>query len=588
MKTRHLSLLLCSTFLFTSSIVSGEAFTAETREHFALTTLVSVQYQPLKYVESHDPVDTPNQINLQNERDSIKEAWRKKNAELEPYSPEYYRHQAALLDLQAQWFPEKNQYYTQEKLDCLALAKKAEQAIFQKLQQKAWDIEEATYAAHTPEWFEFKAKVEGAKAEWCDKGSENYTILKANHDTYKTAAERARQKNAWDIEEATYPVDTPEWFEFKATVEGAKAEWCDKGSENYTILKANQQHYLQLADIMIRGKREEEEAEALRRRQAAAEAEAAAQRQHRISVGRSLMGDPNYHSVVRLIATIFVSSEFEGLALTNGDQAEVIFYIPQDIKNRMYGLALLPEALLTGDVISRIRERDWSAFSEIIVDFDAAESMSDSSGSDDFDTPVRGRYEPDAQHILATPEIEDLLKSTLKSDLKFYLRLLAEDVNIPGGLKDWLIKEMDTCIDQQLEDIYRNYDTRQLNGARQTLLGTNLSYVSEVSFRSHNSERLANALQDSRWGDVSDSVYVMVQRITDEEIQERWRGIYVSTRDLDPKRAFDSTEPFSEIEEGQIAGLIQGIQREAAIVTTLELIFLKERAEALFNNLMGI
>lgn len=241
MKTRHLSLLLCSTFLFTSSIVSGEAFTAETREYFALNTLVPEHYQSLKYVEFHDPVDTLNQINLQSERAAIQDAWGKKNAQLEIYSPEYYRHQAELSDWQAQWFPEQKQYYTQEKLDWLVLAKKAEQRIL----QDQWNIEEATYTVDTLEWFEFKAKVAGAKAEWYDRDSENYAILKANHDTYKTAAEGARQLKAWDIEEATYTSDTPEWFEFKAKVEGAKAEWYDIDSESYATLKSYQRIYLQ-------------------------------------------------------------------------------------------------------------------------------------------------------------------------------------------------------------------------------------------------------------------------------------------------------------------------------------------------------
>lgn len=238
-----------------------------------------------------------------------------------------------------------------------------------------------------------------------------------------------------------------------------------------------------------------EELEARRRRQEEAESAAEAQRQDRISVGRSLMADPGYLSVVRLVATIFVSSEFTGLALTPDDQAEIMFYIPHEIKDRMYLLeTLLPEALLTGDVISRIRERDWSAFSEIIVDFGAEEDESEGDGSEDGE-----------QHTYATPEIEDLLQSTLKNELKAYLRLLAEDESISEDLKGWLNTEMESLIDQQLLDIYRNYDAHQLNEARQTLLGTSLSYVSEVSFRSHNSERLAEALRDSRWEDVSDS-----------------------------------------------------------------------------------
>ncbi|MBH1989814.1 MAG: hypothetical protein I8H80_01405, partial [Alphaproteobacteria bacterium] len=581
----------------------------------------------------------------------------------------------------------KAEWFNKDSADYATLKSNQRQYLLQAemiRQKKAWDIEEATYSVDTPEWCEFKAKVEGAKAEWYDIDSENYATLKFNQGIYLKRAECIRQQNAWDIEEAAYAVDTPEWCEFKAKVEGAKAEWYDRDSENYATLKSNQKVYLLQAE-MIRRSREEGEAESdtesendveplrhhqvsfwprhssipmgaapslvrvfesLPRLQTAAQTEAQrlfdeglammdrlddldaelgaslprqatevaaetqrqpqtsdltspipaelplveeleaplriqeeaesaaeAQRQDRISVGRSLMADPGYLSVVRLVATIFVSAEFAGLALTPDDQAEIMFYIPHEIKDRMYLLeTLLPEVFLTGEVISRIREKDWSAFSEIIVDFDA-------EGDDSEDGE---------QHTYATPEIEDFLQSTLKNELKAYLRLLAEDESISEDLKGWLNTEMESLIDQQLLDIYRNYDAHQLNEARQTLLGTSLSYVSEVSFRSHNSERLAEALRDSRWEDVSDSVYVITRCITDAKIQGKWSKIYDSTRDLDPKRAFDPNAPFTDREESQVAALIQGISREAAMVTTLECIFLKERAKALFNRVMGL
>lgn len=140
----------------------------KTREYFSLTAV-----EPVRNIEFRYKKATEGDFN-QIGKAAFEAEWDRKRAELKLNSPEYYRHQAALSDMQAQWFPELKQRYLEDKLYWLEKAKKAEK----EQQQEAWDIEEATYTPNTVEWYEFKARVEEAK--WCDRGSADYAILKAN------------------------------------------------------------------------------------------------------------------------------------------------------------------------------------------------------------------------------------------------------------------------------------------------------------------------------------------------------------------------------------------------------------------------
>lgn len=549
-------LILLPGLLITSSIINGEAIPPGSEGYFSVTMCEPVKAAPLSYPFLPKPLSAANDAYdaLQKEVDDVKSRLCRYEAKSETDNPEYYRLWARLSEIYVETNPSSAGYHSQNKLYYLWLAKKAEQRTLQDQQEKAWDEEEQAYAYDSAEWHEFKARVAGVMAEWYESDTQEYSFYKKNQSIYTQNAKFLRQQKeleqkyvAWKLEAKSYVEGTSEWYEFLAWTEGEQAMWYASSTPEYARHKDNQQRYIQQA---VDTKRKEEEAEQ--------------QRQQRISVGRAQLQDPNYELILLIINSVFEHATLLDISptLTPDDRSEIMFYIPQELKDEVYGISRYGFFVrFNANAASRIQARDWSAFSEIHVDFQLLETR-----------PYAGELQP-TQHILASPEIEQFIECKLRKALK----------SLVDGTFDYLI-------DQNWGTIYKNFSPDDLNRVRRDLTANGISAATlDLSGDFFEDGDLQTNLQNGAW--VAVLQLVMDLKFIDlAAIQQEWNKLYNLQLDLDPKRPFASAASYTDREVNAITVIARELDLASSkelLIKAAEVIFSKERAEAIVNKYLN-